>query len=199
MVKQGIVHESDDPSVDLNDEFYVDFADGTRLNKEYMDDDDIYMDGTDVLMTFHSIKNYDDIVSVTYAGVTIPINPEKQQPKKLYVNDKMKFSLQMSPELYDMVKVSKVKSYKDDYLKASGQSVSFVGEKDGAKMTFFSIKRLKGMISPDKVEECNKTYLTYKEGYTYIMEYGEIVSEEQMVFADILNNQVAGIKHFLDI
>lgn len=199
MVKQGIVHASDDPSVDLNDEFYVDFADGTRLNKEYMDDDDIYMDGTDVLMTFHSIKNYDDIVSVTYAGVTIPINPEKQQPKKLYVNDKMKFSLQMSPELYDVVKVSKVKAYKDDYLKASGQSVSFVGEKDGAKMTFFSIERLKGMISPDKIEECNKTYLTYKDGYTYIMEYGEIVSEEQMVFADILNNQVAGIKHFLDI
>lgn len=199
MVKQGVVHQSDDPSVDLNDELYVDFADGTRLNKEYMDEDDIYMDGSDVLMTFHSIKNYDDIVSVTYAGVTIPVNPEKRQSKKSYVNDKMKFSLQMSPELYDMVKVSKVKSYKDSYLKAKGQYVSFVGEKDGAKMTLFSIYRLKGMLSPDKVEECNKTYLTYKDGYTYIMEYGEIVSEEQMVFADILNNQIAGIKHFLDI
>lgn len=199
MVKQGVVHQSDDPSVDLNDELYVDFADGTRLNKEYMDTDDIYMDGSDVLMTFHSIKNYDDIVSVTYAGVTIPVNPEKRQSKKSYVNDKMKFSLQMSPELYDMVKVSKVKSYKDSYLKAKGQYVSFVGEKDGAKMTLFSIYRLKGMLSPDKVEECNKTYLTYKDGYTYIMEYGEIVSEEQMVFVDILNNQIAGIKHFLDI
>lgn len=201
MIKQGIVHQSDDASVDLNDEFYVDFADGTRLNKEYMDTDDIYMDGSDVSMTFHSIKKYEDIVSVTYAGVTIPVNPDKQQNKKLYTNEKMKFTLQMSDELYKMVEVSNVKSYKDKYLKTSGQYVSFVGKKDGAKMTLFSIYRLKGMISPDEIEEKAPfmTCLTYKDGYTYLIEYGEIVSEEQRVFVDILNKEIAGIKHFLDI
>ena len=201
MKEQGIIHQSDDESVDLNDEFYVDFADGTRLNKEYMDTDDIYMDGSDVSMTFHSIKKFDDIVSVTYAGVTIPVNPDKQQHKELYTNDEMKFKLQMSDELYNMVKVSKVKSYQDEYLKTSGQYVSFVGKKDGAKMTLFSIYRLKGMISPDELEENAPfmTYLTYKDGYTYLIEYGEIVSEEQMVFVDILNKEIAGIKHFLDI
>ena len=107
----------------------------------------------------------------------------------------------MSEELNNMVKVSNVKSYKDKYLKTSGQYVSFVGKKDGAKMTLFSIYRLKGMISPDEIEEKAPfmTYLTYKDGYTYLIEYGEIVSEEQMVFVDILNKEIAGIKHFLDI
>ena len=201
MKKQGIIHQSDDESVDLNDEFYVDFSDGTRLNKEYMDTDDIYINGSDVSMTFHNIKKFDDIVSITYAGVTIPVHPDKQQHKKLYVNDEMKFNLQMSDELYNMVKVSKIKSYKDKNLKTSGQYVSFVGKKDGAKMTLFSIYRLKGMFSPDELEENTPfmTYLTYKDGYTYLIEYGEIVSEEQTVFADILNKEIAGIKHFLDI
>lgn len=201
MIEQGIIHQSDDETVDLSDEFYVDFADGTRLNKEYMDTDDIYMDGANVSMTFHSIKEFDDIVSVTFAGVTIPVNPDNRQSKNLYVNDEMKFSLQMSDELYHMVKISKVRSYEDEYLNASGQYVSFVGELDDAEMTLFSVYRLKGVISPDEIEECAPfmTYLTYKDGYTYLIAYGEIVSEEQMVFADIMNREVAGIKHFIDI
>ena len=201
MIEQGIIHQSDDETVDLNDESYVDFADGTRLNKEYMDTDDIYMDGANVSMTFHSIKEFDDIVSVTFAGVTIPVNPDNRQSKNLYVNDEMKFSLQMSDELYHMVKISKVRSYEDEYLNASGQYVSFVGELDDAEMTLFSVYRLKGVISPDEIEECAPfmTYLTYKDGYTYLIAYGEIVSEEQMVFADIMNREVAGIKHFIDI
>ena len=87
------------------------------------------------------------------------------------------------------------------YSYTSGQYVSFVGELDDAQMTLFSIYRLKGMISPDEIEECAPlmTYLTYKDGYTYLIEYGEIASEEQMVFVDILNREIAGIKHFLDI
>ena len=200
MLQQGSVHQSDDLNVDLNDEFYVDFADGTRLNKEYMDTDDIYIDGSDVSMSFHSIKKYEDIVSVTYAGVTVPVNPTKQEKREVYVNEQMKFSLQMSKELNNMVMVSDVTSYEDEYLNTSGQYVSFVGEKDGAKMTLFSIYRLKGMISEQELEENAplKIYLTYKDGYTYLIEYGEIVSEEQMVFVDILNREVAGIKHFLD-
>ena len=201
MLEEGVVHQSDDEMLDLNDEFYVDFADGTRLNKEFMDTDDIYMDGANVSMTFHSIKDFDDVVSVTFAGVTIPVNPDNRQPKQLYVNDEMKFSMQMSDELYNMVQVSEVKSYEDEYLNTSGQYVSFVGELDDAQMTLFSIYRLKGMISPDEIEECAPlmTYLTYKDGYTYLIEYGEIASEEQMVFVDILNREIAGIKHFLDI
>lgn len=149
MIEEGVVHQSDDEMLDLNDEFYVDFADGTRLNKEFMDTDDIYMDGANVSMTFHSIKDFDDVVSVTFAGVTIPVNPDNRQPKQLYVNDEMKFSMQMSDELYNMVQVSEVKSYEDEYLNTSGQYVSFVGELDDAQMTLFSIYRLKGMISPD--------------------------------------------------
>lgn len=201
MIEEGVVHQSDDEMLDLNDEFYVDFADGARLNKEFMDTDDIYMDGANVSMTFHSIKDFDDVVSVTFAGVTIPVNPDNRQPKQLYVNDEMKFSMQMSDELYNMVQVSEVKSYEDEYLNTSGQYVSFVGELDDAQMTLFSIYRLKGMISPDEIEECAPlmTYLTYKDGYTYLIEYGEIASEEQMVFVDILNREIAGIKHFLDI
>ena len=201
MIEEGVVHQSDDEMLDLNDEFYVDFADGTRLNKEFMDTDDIYMDGANVSMTFHSIKDFDDVVSVTFAGVMIPVNPDNRQPKQLYVNDEMKFSMQMSDELYNMVQVSEVKSYEDEYLNTSGQYVSFVGELDDAQMTLFSIYRLKGMISPDEIEECAPlmTYLTYKDGYTYLIEYGEIASEEQMVFVDILNREIAGIKHFLDI
>ena len=201
MIEEGVVHQSDDEMLDLNDEFYVDFADGTRLNKEFMDTDDIYMDGANVSMTFHSIKDFDDVVSVTFAGVTIPVNPDNRQPKQLYVNDEMKFSMQMSDELYNMVQVSEVKSYEDEYLNTSGQYVSFVGELDDAQMTLFSIYRLKGMISPDEIEECAPlmTYLAYKDGYTYLIEYGEIASEEQMVFVDILNREIAGIKHFLDI
>lgn len=201
MIEEGVVHQSDDEMLDLNDEFYVDFADGTRLNKEFMDTDDIYMDGANVSMTFHSIKDFDDVVSVTFAGVTIPVNPDNRQPKQLYVNDEMKFSMQMSDELYNMVQVSEVKSYEDEYLNTSGQYVSFVGELDDAQMTLFSIYRLKGMISPDEIEECAPlmTYLTYKDGYTYLIEDGEIASEEQMVFVDILNREIAGIKHFLDI
>ena len=201
MIEEGVVHQSDDEMLDLHDEFYVDFADGTRLNKEFMDTDDIYMDGANVSMTFHSIKDFDDVVSVTFAGVTIPVNSDNRQPKQLYVNDEMKFSMQMSDELYNMVQVSEVKSYEDEYLNTSGQYVSFVGELDDAQMTLFSIYRLKGMISPDEIEECAPlmTYLTYKDGYTYLIEYGEIASEEQMVFVDILNREIAGIKHFLDI
>ena len=80
MIEEGVVHQSDDEMLDLNDEFYVDFADGTRLNKEFMDTDDIYMDGANVSMTFHSIKDFDDVVSVTFAGVTIPVNPDNRQP-----------------------------------------------------------------------------------------------------------------------
>ncbi|MDD6038936.1 MAG: DUF4179 domain-containing protein [bacterium] len=201
MLEQGIIHQSDDESVDLNDEFYVDFADGTRLNKEYVDDDDIYIDGSDISMNFHSIRKYDDIVSVTFAGVTIPIHPDKQQHKKTYLNNEMKFSLQMSDELSDMVTVSEVKSYKDEGLKTNAQYVSFVGKKDDAEMTLFSIYRFRGVISPDELEEAAPfmTYLTSRDGYTYVIEYGEIVSEEQMVFVDILNQEISGIKHFLNI
>ena len=58
-----------------NDALYVDFANGKRLNTKYIDAEDVYDDTTKISMSFPTITDIDDIVSVTFAGVTYPIHP----------------------------------------------------------------------------------------------------------------------------
>lgn len=182
-----------------NDALYVDFANGKRLNTKYMDTEDVYDDATKISMSFPTITDIDDIVSVTFAGVTYPIHPEKAVKKTTYTNKKMNFSLQLSDELKQAIMNPKTENYKDTNFGANGQRVNFIGKKGNTKMTLFTIFRIKGMWSPEEAENKNPmaTYIAYRNGYTYFIQYGEIVDEAQnKAFANLLNKE-SGIEQFI--
>lgn len=190
MTKENAAELTD--GVDANDELYVDFADGSRISSRFAEDDAIYNDTTKISLYFSQIKDIDDIVSVTFAGKTFPIHEDKAPHKNVYTNDKMKFSLSFSDEMYKLLDISDTIEYKDEYFKSNAQKVNFVMKKNNTEMTFATIFRVKGMWSKEEAEDINPlvTYVDYYDGYTYFLEYGEIVEEAQAkAFDKVLNNE----------
>lgn len=182
-----------------NDALYVDFANGKRLNTKYMDAENVYDDTTKISMSFPTITDIDTIVSVTFSGVTYPIHPEKAVAKTTYTNKEMNFSLQLSDELKQVITTPKTENYKDADFNAKGQRVNFIGKKDNTKMTLFTIFRIRGMWSPEEADHKNPMahYIAYQNGYTYFIQYGEIVEEAQnKAFANLLNKE-SGIEQFI--
>ena len=164
-----------------------------------MDAENVYDDTTKISMSFPTITDIDDIVSVTFAGVTYPIHPEKAVTKTTYTNKEMNFSLQLSDELKQVITTPKTENYKDTDFNAKGQRVNFIGKKDNTKMTLFTIFRIKGMWSPEEADHKNPMahYIAYRNGYTYFIQYGEIVEEAQnKAFANLLNKE-SGIEQFI--
>ena len=178
--------------VDANDELYVDFADGSRVSTRFADDDAIYNDTTKISLCFSEINDIDDIVSVSFAGVTYPLHEEKAPHKNIYTNEEMKFSLSFSDEMYKILDISDTTDYKDADFNQDAQKVDFVIKKDNTEMTFATIFRVKGMWSKEEAEEINPMaiYVDNYDGYTYFLQYGEIVEEAQAkAFENVLNNE----------
>lgn len=178
--------------VDPNNELYVDFADGSRISSRFADSEAVYDNTTNISLNFSKIKDLDDIVSVTFAGVTYPIHPEKAPHKNIYTNKEMKFSLSFSDDMYKVLKATKTKTYKDPDFKKKAQKVSFIMKKGKTTMPLCTIFRVKGMLSANDAQKINPSliYADYYDGYTYFLQYGEIVDKAQSdAFADLLNNE----------
>lgn len=104
----------------------------------------------------------------------------------------MKFSLSFSDEMYKILDISDTTDYKDADFNQDAQKVDFVIKKDNTEMTFATIFRVKGMWSKEEAEEINPMaiYVDNYDGYTYFLQYGEIVEEAQAkAFENVLNNE----------
>ncbi len=78
----------------------------------------------------------------------------------------------------------------------------FMAKKNGVKMPFFTIHKIKGEYSPEQVEKKNDTmtYIDSRDGDTYTIEYGEIMDEKQAKeFKDILNTYISNVLPYFEI
>lgn len=183
---------------DVKNSFYVDFADGSRLDAQYLSNADFYQQPGMAVISFDKIHQPEDVVSVTFAGETYLIDEEKLQEKVLYENEEMGFSLQMSQELYAITTV-KTTDYHDDDFDADGRKAVFTMTKNGVSMDAFTIMEIDAAYTQEDAEVCNPMayYLKTEAGKTYLLLYGEFLEEDQMdEFADILNRDVASIMYF---
>ena len=186
---------------DIKEMFYVDFADGSRLDARYVNDGYFYQSGEMATISFERIHKITDIVSVTFAKETYLIQEAKLQKKVRYENTEMNFTLQISQELADILHVETSGQYHDTDFDVNAQKAEFIAQKDDVTMTMFTIYALYGEFTKDQCEMYNPmaAYLTCKDGVTYILQYGEIITEDQMIFADILNRDVTSIKYYFDV
>ena len=77
-----------------------------------------------------------------------------------------------------------------------------MAKKNGVKMPFFTIHKIKGEYSPEQVEKKNDTmtYIDSRDGDTYTIEYGEIMDEKQAKeFKDILNTYISNVLPYFEI
>lgn len=188
---------------DPNDKIIVQFMDGTMLNSTYVDAGDFVYDDSMISIYLRKVISVKDVESVTFAGVTIPINKNSNPiPVEVVENKDMNLKIDMPKALHDICEEPKYKEYYDQDFDADAKSLSFVGKKDGVEMPLFTITAVKEMYSDSDIQQRNPfaDYLTYYDGWTYVISYGEIQNQEQLdTFTDILNTYVSNIKQRVTI
>lgn len=179
-----------------NNTLAVAFKDGTILRSDYNNADDVLDDTTTISLFFGKIAKVSDIQSVTFAGVTVSLgNSEDIRPRKLFIDLKNRFTLDMSQKLYDMTKVSYADGHDSD-LNADVSKVIFSAN----QKPLFEIKIYKGTFSASDADEKKplETYICSKEGYTYTLNVAEPETEEDIkLYAEIVNDEISKIDgHF---
>ena len=94
--------------------------------------------------------------------------------------------------MYKVLTATKTKTYKDPDFKKKAQKVSFIMKKGKTTMPLCTIFRVKSMLSANDAQKINPSliYADYYDGYTYFLQYGEIVDKTQSdAFANLLNNE----------
>lgn len=94
------------------------------------------------------------------------------------------------------------KNVKNADFKKKESYAMFMAKKNGVKMPFFTIHKIKGEYSPEQVEKKNDTmtYIDSRDGDTYTIEYGEIMDEKQAKeFKDILNTYISNVLPYFEI
>lgn len=193
---QEIMKNGEDP----NDKLIVNFMDGSAVNSDY--DKELVYGDNEITIYMNKIVNPDEIESVSFAGITVPItkNPNPIEYVHKDVSD-MGYTIDMQKDLNEITR-TKEEDYYDKGLKAKGKEMVYTGTIDGAKMDMFHIIMLKDDISEDELAKkaSELTYLGYKNGYVYAILYGEVIPEKQeKKFIKILNKDVANIKSRITI
>jgi hypothetical protein len=188
---------------DINDKIIVQFMDGTVLNSTYVDASDFVYDDNMISIYLRKVISVKDVESITFAGVTVSINKNSNPiPVEVIENKDMNLKIDIPKALHDVCEEPKYKEYHDQDFNADAKSLSFVGKKDDVEMPLFTITAVKAMYSESDIQQCNPfaDYLTYYDGWTYVISYGEIQDQDQLnTFTDILNTYVANIKQRVTI
>jgi len=101
-----------------------------------------------------------------------------------------------------LITVKEKKNVKNADFKKKESYAMFMAKKNGVKMPFFTIHKIKGEYSPEQVEKKNDTmtYIDSRDGDTYTIEYGEIMDEKQAKeFKDILNTYISNVLPYFEI
>lgn len=180
-----------------NDTIIVQMMDGTVINSSYTDASDFIYTDQVIGIYLKQVIRVEDIESITFAGVTVPITKNPNPLKVVDVKyNSMNLSIAIPEPLYEVLKEPQYEEGYDDAFNANTKRLSFVAQKDGIEMPFFTISAIKAGYSQYYIERLNPmcTYLGVAGDYVYVISYGEVQSQEQIdTFADLLNTYVSNI------
>ena len=178
-----------------NDAIQVLLTDGTMINSYYAEEADLLKESGRITLFFDRILDRDEIESVTFAGITVPVTQNSKHVKRTTVDyPELGITIQMPNELLDITTKGAFTNYYNKEIDARGTQLTFTGEKDGQKMVLFYIIAVKSDMSKKDFELASPlmTYMGHENGMLYAIGYGEPTTEEQInTFADIMNEDVA--------
>lgn len=208
VTEQGSTHmsEAEYEKCEDTERLTIQFLDGTRIDSRFADDVNMAWGTKEELgfksIGFEKIVDTSQIESITFGKKTIVINENKNTVKRFPVIGKAANCKVMLPkEVSSILSTEEVYEAKNQDFNCKEKYTIFWAKKNGAKMPFFTIHRLKGTFTEADLEEHGDmmTYIGYHEGYTYTVEYGEIVEEAQAKeFVDLLNNYISNLLPYLE-
>lgn len=208
IVKQGKTHfsEKEWEKYEDSDRLTVRFTDGSCIDSRFTEDVNESWGTKEELghksIGFHKIVDAKEIQSVTFGKKTVVLRPGKNSVRRIRVSSKaVNCSIDLPKELKRIVTLKERLNVKNSDFHCREAYTIFFGKKNKVGMPLFTIHRLKGMFSPDDVEEKNPmmTYIGYRAGYTYTIEYGEIQNEKQdREFAEIINKYISNILPYFE-
>ena len=185
----------------------VQFADGTREDSRFCDD--VNEEWGDEKTSgyrrigFRKVIEPKDIVSVTFGGQTVVLNPNVKLEQRTKLRSKAaNCTVALPQNVAKLITVKEKKNVKNADFKKKESYAMFMAKKNGVKMPFFTIHKIKGEYSPEQVEKKNDTmtYIDSRDGDTYTIEYGEIMDEKQAKeFKDILNTYISNVLPYFEI
>ena len=185
----------------------VQFADGTREDSRFCDD--VNEEWGDEKTSgyrrigFRKVIEPKDIVSVTFGGQTVVLNPNVKLEQRTKLRSKAaNCTVALPQNVAKLITVKEKKNVKNADFKKKESYAMFMAKKNGVKMPFFTIHKIKGEYSPEQVEKKNDmmTYVDSRDGFTYTIEYGEIQDEKQAKeFTDILNTYISNVLPYFEI
>ncbi|WP_167958267.1 DUF4179 domain-containing protein [Anaerosporobacter faecicola] len=186
-----------------NDQILVKFLDGTVVNSNYTDSCDFVYDKNKIGIYLKKIISMKDVESITFAGVTVPINKNPNPLEIVDVTSKeMNIKIGIPKQLYEVCEEPVYREYQDEDFDADAKSLMFIGKKDGVEMPLFTIIAIHAEYTKKEVGRRNPMveYLDNSDGWIYVISYGEIQSQEQLdAFTDLLNQYVENIKQRVEI
>ncbi len=208
ITKQGSTHLSAAKweKCEKSERLTVEFTDGTRLDSRFADDIDSDWGTKEKLgyksMGFSKIVDFDQIKSVTFGNQTIQMNQGVNVEKRsALISEATNCSIALPDKICNMMSLEEHANAHNADLNCKEKYTIFWAKKNGVKMPFFTIHRLKGAFSADDVEKKNPmmTYIGFHQGETYTIEYGEIQDEDQnKEFADILNQYISNVLPYFE-
>ena len=185
----------------------VQFADGTREDSRFCDD--VNEEWGDEKTSsyrrigFRKVIEPKDIVSVTFGDQTVVLNPNVKMEQRTKLRSKAaNCTVALPQNVAKLITVKEKKNVKNADFKKKESYAMFMAKKNGVKMPFFTIHKIKGEYSPEQVEKKNDTmtYIDSRDGDTYTIEYGEIMDEKQAKeFKDILNTYISNVLPYFEI
>lgn len=185
----------------------VQFADGTREDSRFCDD--VNEEWGDEKTSgyrrigFRKVIEPKDIVSVTFGDQTVVLNPNVKLEQRTKLRSKAaNCTVALPQNVAKLITVKEKKNVKNADFKKKESYAMFMAKKNGVKMPFFTIHKIKGEYSPEQVEKKNDTmtYIDSRDGDTYTIEYGEIMDEKQAKeFKDILNTYISNVLPYFEI
>jgi hypothetical protein len=145
-----------------------------------------------VSINYNKAVDISEIESVSFAGLTIPVNENKNPiERRNFDVPELGFSIDMSKKLYNVISKTEKVTNKDDYFKCNVTSYSFTGKVENTELKMFSILVYDKVMTKEELEEVPMAYIGTKNGCTYLMHFAEDGTEEQVkYFGDLINDDV---------
>lgn len=208
ITKQGKTHftQKEWNKYEKSDRLTIDFTDGSRIDSRFEDDvTESWGDASNEgykRIGFNQIIDAKTIASVTFGGETITLHQTTATDKRIRISSKAaKCFVELPESVAELITLKEKNAVTNPDFGCSEATATFMAKRGGAKMPLFTIHRLKGSFTGEKMEELNPMmiYVGSHNGYTYTIEYGECQTDAQLrEFADIMNKYIVNILPFFE-
>lgn len=190
--------------LDGKDRLVVQLKDGRRIDSRF---DNLLNDGVtesddQKTIFFDQVISLSDIQSIRFADRTYTFHKANLEKREKYTSKAANCTIELPKKLHNVITTQEFYNKDNKDLNCKENYTIFWGKKNGSKMALFSIHRLKGMHSDKEIAKKTDdfmSYIGYRSGYTYAIEYGEIVDEKQARnFTGILNQYIANVLPYFE-